>query len=322
MRQPSIYGVVEMKKAIILSLVICLVLCGCSRDNGKVDDTEKQLSEIAEKLGVISDALEEELSKKNHAEEDVVFEGETSEGEFPEDDFVDDDVLVEQTSSFARSEPTSAKEKAAKTDPTSVEEIVEYFSSSANSVKKDKPGFVIIETPTVGEVSIGKGSSTFVNAIKSAAMKFVKPSEKKANKGEDHSVFPVEGESWACKIEPSFVKKAECKKSGGYYIISIYLKDETLPDLPKKPTDCQTGKVVNVQTQEQIGDILGSIPLLKINKFSPSYSGCYVTCKINAKTGKMVEGTYYMNNIVTIHANNSIEASVDFAIRQEIKVNY
>lgn len=303
-----------MKKLIILLLMLCLVLCGCSKDE-KVDDTEQQLAEIADKLSVIADALAEDQAASD-PEDEVVFEEDFSE-----------EAVIEESSDVSPSttqKQTSASKPNATTSsvPTTVEEIVKYFSASANAVKKDKPGFTITETPAVDEIKIGKGSATIVNAIKTAAMKFVKPSEKSAKKGEDHSVFPVENQSWSCKLDSSFVKKAECKKSGNYYLISIYLKDEALSALPKKPDDCNTGKAVNVLTDEQIGDILGSIPLLKVSRFSPTYTGCYINCKINASTGKMVEATYYMRNIVGISANTSIEATVDFAIKQEIKINY
>ena len=307
-----------MKRTIILLSVLCLILCGCSKKSDNVDDTEKQLSEIAEKLGAIADALDQNEPDVN-PEDEIDFD----EGlEIPDDDFIDNDTGVETPPSTQSHSSQTQTAKTTSSVPSSVEEIVKLFSNSANAVKKDKPGFTIVETPTVGDVSVGKGSSSIVNALKTAAMKLVKPSEKSAKKGEDHSVFPVEGQSWACKLETSIVKKAECKKSGNYYLVSIYLKDETLSELPKKPDDCKTGKLLNVLTDEQIGDILGSIPLLKINKFSPTYTGCYVTCKINAKTGKMTEATYFMNNIVNIHANNAIEASVDFAIKQEIIINY
>ena len=179
-----------------------------------------------------------------------------------------------------------------------------------------------METPTVGTVQSSGGASSVVNALKSAAMKLVKPTNETVGKGQDHSRFPVENQSWSTKIEPSFVEEAKCQKSGGFYIVTIYLKDESLPALPKKSEDCNTGKVVNVLTEEKIGNILGSIPFLKINSFTPTYSGCYVSCKINSKTGKMIEATYFMNNIVKIKANTSIDVDVDFAIKQEFKLNY
>ena len=307
-----------MKKIVILLLVLCFVLCGCSKAGDNVDNTENQLSEIAEKLGVIADALEKD--EPVAAPEDEI--GFDEEDDISEDDFIDDSTDAETPSSYQSHSSQTQAVKTTNSVPSSVEEIVKLFSNSANAVKKDKPGFTIVETPTVGEVSIGKGSASLVNALKNAAMKLVKPSEKSAKKGEDHRVFPVEGESWACKLDASFVKKAECKKSGSYYLVSIYLKDEVLSELPKKHEDCMTGRVLNILTEDQIGDILGSIPLLKIDKFAPTYTGCYINCKINAKTGKMTEATYYMNNIVNIHANKSIEGSVDFAITQEIRINY
>lgn len=307
-----------MKKIIIVTSVLCLILCGCSKKTEAVSDTEKQLSEIADKLEAIAEVLDESGSGSD-SEDAVVFED-----DFSEDDFIDDNASSDdQTPTTSKKQTTKSQaSKTAHAVPATVQEIVKYFSDSANAVKKDKPGFTIVETPTVGEVKLNGGPFSIVNAIKSAAMQLVKPSEKSAKKGEDHSVFPVEGELWACKLDASFVKKAECKKSGNYYVISIYLKDETLSSLPKKHEDCNTGKVINVLTDEQISDILDSIPLLKVKKFSPVYTGCYVTCKINSTTGKMAEATYFMNNIVNIQANSSINASVDFAIKQEIKINY
>lgn len=310
-----------MKKLVITLVALSLILCGCQKKSNDVSDTEKQFSEIAEKLDAIADALSEK-SIEAGGQEDVYFD-EPIEGQSEEE--ISADEQATSSNKVSASHASSSKQKAsvsAKSIPSSVEEIVKYYAACANAVKKDKPGFTIVETPTVGEVNSNGSTSSLLTGIKSAAMKLVKASEKSAKKGEDHSAFPVEGQSWATKIEPSFVKKAECKKNGNYYNISIYLKDEHLNALPQKSEDCNTGKVVNVLTEEQIGDILGSIPLLKVKSFTPTFTGCYVMCKINSNTNKMVEATYFMNNIVDIKANGSINVSVDFAIKQEIKINY
>lgn len=310
-----------MKKIIVLLAILSLLLCSCANEN-TAQISDEQMSKISERLDEIIDKLDnsavDTYSDDTNLDEDVDDEIIDNEG----NDEIKNDTNAGSQPSKNNSSTKPSNKPSKSSIPTTIEEIVAYYTKSANQVKIDKPGFTLLETPAVGDIIL-KRESSIVNTIKKACMALVKPTTKKAAKGEDHNkIFPVENQTWASKLEPSFVKSAKCTKSGNYYKIHITLKDEKLSTLPTKAEDCHTGKAISVYTQVGIDNVLGGIPLLKLTKFAPTYHGCYIDCKINAQTEKMVEATYMFNNTSELEANNTISATVEFSVKQEFTINY
>lgn len=304
----------------LIFLAANLSLCSCQKTQSvSAQYNSEQMSKISDKLDRIASALASE-NLADSSDFDVNLDEEAN----VEEEMSGIDDYSSSANGFENSLSEKITQKSNKTSsviPSSVSEIVSYYTKIANLVKKDKPGFTGTETPSVSEIKLKKESS-LANAIQSAAMKFVEPSELNAKKGTDHSSFPISGQNYVSKLEPSFVKTASLKQNGIFYEVYIVLKDEARSELPSSCNDCKTGSAVNVLTKNRIDEILGSIPLLNITKFAPTYSGCYIKCKINSKTEKMVSATYFMNNTVEIEANGLVSAMVTFSIKQEFKINY
>lgn len=307
--------------AALIFVAVNVLFCSCQKEDTISEQyNSEQMSKISDKLDQIASALASENSRDT-SDFNVNPDGEDS---GVEEEISDMDGYSSAANDFEDPLTEKATQNSNKTSiavPNSVSQIVAYYTKIANLVKKDRPGFTGTETPNVSEIKLKKESS-LANTMQSAAMKFVEPSEICAKKGTDHSAFPIEGQNYVSKLEPSFVKTAQCKQNGIFYEIYILLKDESLPELPANCNDCNTGKAVTVPTKDKIDGILGSVPFLNITKFAPTYSGCYIRCKINSKTEKMVSATYFFNNTVEIEANGLVSAKVTFSIKQEFKINY
>ena len=309
---------------ILIAILLCLVLlCGCSSaSTNQTEVSDEQLASISSKLDTICDLLSENSGVSVSTDSDNItidnFDLVIDDVDQPDDSSASSgSSSTPSGSSSTPSGTTSASNKI----PTTVKEIVEYYNKSANQVKVDKPGFTGTDIPAVGEIKCD-GLQSLVNSIKNSAMKIVKPTPLEAKKGQDHSQFSVVGERWGSKLEPSFVKKATCEKSGNFYIIHIELKDEKLSELPLNHDNCQTGKGISILTGKQMNEALASIPILKITNFASHFTGCYIDAKINISTGKMVETTNFMNVIADIEANNILSGQVPFSIKKVYKVNY
>jgi len=310
-----------MKKlALLFSVVLLLSLSSCGESKTETDELSKEdLSIISQKIDTIIDIVE-----KGGSTGSVPVQNITDDSVISVDDSAD--TSAEDTSSSAdettKNSSSASTTKKANTIPTTVEEIVNYYNKSANQVKTDKPGLTCKETPSVGTIECDSAGA-LVNGIKKAAMALVKPSSYTINKGEDHNKrFVVENQSWTSKLQPSSVKTATCKKVGDFYNIHILLKDEQLGNLPDNIENTRHGTAINIMSRPEIDKILSGVPFLEMSKFAPLYTGCYIDCKINIKTGKMHSATYNMNNIVDIEANDIIKAKVPYAIKKEFTINY
>lgn len=309
---------------ILIAVLLCLVLlCGCA-STSQPEVADEELASISSKLDKICELLSKNPGAVVDTDSDNVTIDDSDVNIDDVDQPVDTDTDTDSdsgSSSNSSDSSSTTKSPSANKMPTTTKEIVEYYSKSANQVKVDKPGFTCTDIPAVGEIKCD-GLQSLVNSIKSAAMKTVKPTTIEAKKGQDHTKFSVVGETWGSKLDPNFVKKATCTKSGNFYNIHIELKDEKLSELPLNHDDCQTGKGISILTGKQMNEALSNIPILKVTRFASHFTGCYIDAKINISTGKMVETTNCMNVIADIEANSILSGQVPFSIKKVYKINY
>ena len=167
-------------------------------------------------------------------------------------------------------------------DLSTAQQIVSYFNTAANKVKTGKPALRVDSTMRVRE------NLTGMSEAENASDSYPKGSNL-------NDAFPVAGQSWASRLEASGVKSAACSLKDGKYYITIAMKDEENP----KPLVSQHGKAFTcfdtdelMQALEETGDA-EELELLEGMRFSTTYSGCKISCVVDAKTGNMLSAKYY-----------------------------
>lgn len=165
---------------------------------------------------------------------------------------------------------------------STVQQIVSYFNTAANQVKTGRPALDAKATMRVRENITGTSEA--------------ENSSQSYKKGTNlNDVFPVAGQSWSSKLEAKGVKSATCTEKNGKYYIAIFMKDEKNP----KPVSSNHGKAFTCYDTEELMDLAAQSgdsevqAMLKNMSFTTNYSGCKISCVVDAKTGKMLSAKYY-----------------------------
>ncbi|NLB37019.1 MAG: hypothetical protein GX824_06950 [Clostridiales bacterium] len=211
--------------------------------------------------------------------------------------------------------------------PTTKAEIVAYFNAAANKVKIDKPGYDLMVTNIIGDIT---SSNSIIESLASRIVPMFPQDPapgKGASKGESHNNFPAKGQSWASKLSASAVSQAQCIEKEKYYEIKITLAEEALADLPKNPAATKHGSVMNVLSADEIYEQTDKFKFIaNVKYFAPTFSGSYITCIIEKDTGNMKSAVYYCSTIASVKAKpilgSEITATVPFAIKEEYSVKY
>lgn len=211
--------------------------------------------------------------------------------------------------------------------PSTAAEIVAYYNAAANKAKADKPGYTLTTTNVIGEITSSYGLIQSL-AGRVVPMFSTDPVTTTVAKG-DSSSFPVKDQSYGGKVEVSSLKDsggAVIADKGTYYEITLNFKDEKLNDLPTDVTKVRHGQAFNLLTKQLVDDEIQKFSwIVKIVKFSPNYTGCYVKCKIDKATGNLLSGTYYCVNKSDVEAKvgfTTFDANVFFGNKEEYKLNY
>ena len=303
-------------KAVIALLMSATMLFAFAACGGKDDTAE-------------TTTVSDETTTEAIAADATTSETLTDETTAPADDAttVDETTAVDATTAVGETTVAGETTTAATTTaPKTTAEVIAYFNTAANAVKTDKPGYTKKTNNVIGNITSSNG------VITSLAQKIVPmfPTENDpvtVAKGASHNDFPVAGKSWASKLDASSVKSATCKQNGKFYEIDIRFKDESLNDLPTNPQATKHGTAMTVLSAPEVYEQTDKIPsfLVSIKSFAPTYSGSYITCKINAATGKMVSAVYYFSTIASVGAKvvgGSLTATVPFAIKDNFTINY
>lgn len=285
-----------------LSFVFTLAACGDEKKEPATTQANGETTTAAEVIDADTSTTGESSTGADESTEpsETVTGGETTDG--------------------TNTVPSTSATKPGK--PTTIAEIVAYYNKAANNVRDSKASYSLTTTNIIGKISSSSsGIEGLANRI--VPMFDQKPTPSDKPEGE----FPVKGQSYGSKLQPSAIQQANCVEKGSTYEITLKFKDEQLNDLPKDPSKTNHGKALNVLTAGQVYEQTDKFAfIIAIKSFVPKYSGSYIECTIDKSTGHMKEATFYHNTIATVTAKpvigSAITATVPFGIKQDFVIKH
>ena len=183
--------------------------------------------------------------------------------------------------------------------PDSAAEAVALFNESANRIKTEKPGVLMTrDVLTVSDVLFGKKDITStVDRINrnDQSRKEILPTE-----------FPVGGEAWASHLQAGAVQSAECTDSGDTLRLKITLKPESGVPLRGQSNH---GSCFSIPSDFDFLNL--DIPGVKLGELTLTYSGCFIECVLDKKTGDMLQADYH------IHASGSVQLTLAAILKKD-----
>lgn len=206
---------------------------------------------------------------------------------------------------------------------STIPEIVAYYNTAANKVKRDKPGYKLTTTNSVGIIDSNKAA---IEILSKTVIKIadIGPATITVPKGSNGD-FPVKGQNYGSRLELGALKSAVCIDKGSTYEITLNFKDEKLKSLPADPAQTNHGKAMNVMTAGEFSQQTNKFKeIVKVQEFAPTYSGSYIKCSIEKSTGNLKTATYYLNTIAVVKAKAvfSFSAKVPLAIKEDYTLSY
>ena len=303
--------------ALLLALTLVFAFAACKKSDKEDETTAPETEIVTNEDGETQIVEVEDETDAEAAETETNADGEV----------VTDAATEAATDAAGKPAATEATKPAAgkpvAKDPSTTAEIVALFNNAANAVKADKPGYSKTEDNVIGTIT---SSSNLINKLIKMIVPMFPTEGPSANvaKGTSHNAFPVQGGKTA--LTAGMVAKATCTKSGNNYNIRIDMKDEKLATLPTNPAATNHGKVFNVLSKGEVDAQLESFKsIAQVNKFQPTYHGSYVTCTINATTGKMTKAVYYFSTHAILDGKargKQLTVYVPFAVKQTYTIKY
>lgn len=256
-------------------------------------------------------------------------------------------VVVETTQTTLTSDTQTTLDEPASTDSITASqqnnltvsftktEIVSMFNAAANKVKLEEPGYVLTEKSNADEKNIILSDNVPkqipISKFIASAINKLSKDPLTIKKGENHNDFPVKGQNWASKLEPSALKSATCVDKGDYYEIELTFKDEKLTALPDTPEQTAHGKAFSVLLEKEFRAAFGGFNALgvrvDVQKFVPEYKGSTIRCKVD-KAGHMITATYYLNTVSMVQTgikvmgkSHIIDIQLEYSLTDEYIFN-
>lgn len=269
--------------AIVMALALVLSFAACG---GKGDDTTTAPETTTDPF----DAFGEETTAAPAEESSATDASATT---------ADDTTAApaDATTAAAGDATTAAASKA----PQTKEEIVAYFNTAINGVKKGAKSV----THHYSKISLNGATKlpSWANSVLKllgGADKFIDDQLKKNSKGEEtfngseaiKAGFPVEGESWSSKLTPADVQSAVLKESNGKYMIRI----TTVADAKSanvKHGEGHAPKAFNVILPSVVNDNVPSAAASLVGGTAEmNYPSSTVTVTVDAATGRVLKADY------------------------------
>ena len=183
--------------------------------------------------------------------------------------------------------------------PSTAIEAVELFNAAANRIKTEKP--VVYQTKDYFQISNVLFGKTDMTSILSrlnrddSSKKEILPAE-----------FPVGGENWSSKLQPSAVQSAACTDAGNTLNLTITLKPESGVPLRAQSNH---GSCFSIPGDFEFlnFDISG----IKISELTLTYSGCSISCLIEKSTGRLLHVDYH------IQAEGSLQLTLAAILKRD-----
>lgn len=289
--------------AILLTMIFVLSFAACGTKGGDEttaapDESETTGESVSEE---ITEDATEAASEDTTAEESSEETEDTTKADETEASSEKESEKTSEKTSEKASEKESEESTEAAKAPSTKAEIVEYFNTSVNKVKKDA------KSATKNYSKINLAGSTqlpgWVNSVArvvGGADKFIDDQLTKNSQtspetytGADiKAKFPVEGESYASKLTPADVSSATCTEKNGKYTITI----TTVKDATSQNVSHGSGhapKAFNVPLPATIND---NVPGFAKNMIGGTaameYPASTVKVVIDAKTGNVESAVY------------------------------
>lgn len=275
-------GIIMAKKliAVIMALALVLSFAACG---GKDDSTTTTAPETT------VDPFE------SFGDETTVPEAESTEAVSASDD---ESTSVVDASAVSETEEQSTEASAA---PKTKEEVVAYFNTAINGVKKGAKSV----THHYSKISLNgatklPGWANTVMKVLGGADKFIDDQLTKNSKGEEtltgseaiKAAFPVEGESWSSKLTAADVKDFAIKESDGKYMIRL----TTVADGKSSTVKHGGGhapKAFNVVLPGVVNDNVPSVAANLIGGTAEmNYPSSTVTVTVDIATGRVLKADY------------------------------
>ena len=274
--------------------------------------------------------------KENSSTTDPGVQAQTTAGSTISDGLTQQTIETQITEEESTSDDVTTTAQAVSLEiPFTKAEIVGMFNAAANKVKLEKRGYIVTEKSNADEKNIILSDNVpkQLPIAKFIALAINKTSKDPVTikKGENHDEFPVKGQTWASKLEPSALKNATCVDKGDFYEIELKFKNEKLTALPDVSEKTAHGKAFSVLLDKEFRDAFGGFNALgvrvDIQKFVPEYKNSSIKCKVN-KTGRMIGATYYLNTVSMVETSvevmnksHVIEIQMEYSVTNEYVFN-
>ena len=219
------------------------------------------------------------------------------------------DIQFQPTDPSGEDDPISSAFHAM---PMSSQDVLELYRRAMNDVKVRAPGYLRYEYQETSDVTAGDGNLQLMNNILNlVAKELLKDSGDEAasiqiSAHDDIAVrktFPLYEKDVGCELTTmSIIKSAVCYSDGKTYRIVIQLDDQLNPH--HETSDF--AKIMTPIDRESLSDPIEEyLVVLDKNqyKFDINYTGCEITCTIDAETARMTSLTQKMIMDIEINMN-------------------
>ncbi len=136
--------------------------------------------------------------------------------------------------------------------------------------------------------------------------------------GDIKAKFPVEGESYASRLQSSDIKSATCTESNGIYTITI----TTVADAKSPSHKHGAGhnpKALNVILPGTVNDNIPGAAKSLVGEATMSYPSSTITITVDAKTGNVLTANYDLKWTISF---TKMDASIPLGTRSSYKINW
>ncbi len=199
---------------------------------------------------------------------------------------------------------------------SSTAEIVEYFNTSANKVKKDATKVVKnYEKRVVRELKVPDVLQSTADSLLKTAIKDDTDPIVYTTKEDIRNNFLVPNQDYVSVVKSEYLEKATYKDNGNEYEIYLLLKDEENATSGKG-----VGSVCDVIEAYEVQESAPSF----LTKFSTYYFDCEVTATIDKATGRLTHIVYStpVNLDVSVNLFGKHDAKVGFTFIKDYTITY
>lgn len=183
--------------------------------------------------------------------------------------------------------------------PSTAVEAVELFNAAANRIKTEKPAVYL--TKDYFQISNALFGKTDIKTVLArlnrddSSKREILPAE-----------FPVGGETWSSKLQPSAVQSATCTDAGDTLNLTITLKPES-----GVPLRAQSNHGSCFSIPGDFDFLNFDISGIKISELTLTYSGCSISCSIEKSTGRLLQADYH------IQAEGSLQLTLAAILKRD-----